>query len=102
MEEELKDRHFIQKLVQENLKEAQARMKMFVIRKRTDCEFEEGDKIYLRLRPYRQMSVAVRRNLNLSPRYYGPYSLTKNREGGVQVRFTPRLTNLSYFPCILP
>ena len=75
VEEELKDRHCIHKLVQENLKEAQARMKMFADRKRTDREFEEGDKVYLRLQPYRQMSVAVRRNLKLSPRYYGPYTI---------------------------
>ena len=75
VEEELKDRHFIHKLVQENLKEAQARMKMFADRKRTDREFEEGDKVYLRLQPYRQMSVAVRRNLKLSPRYYEPYTI---------------------------
>ena len=50
-------------------------MKMFADRKRTDREFEEGDKVYLRLWPYRQMSVAVRRNLKLSPRYYGSYTV---------------------------
>lgn len=73
VDEDLKDRHFIHKLVQENLKEAQVRMKMFAGCKRIDHEFEEGDKVYVRLRPYRQMSVAVKRNLKLSPRYYGPY-----------------------------
>ena len=69
MEEELKERHFIHKLVQENLKEAQVRMKMFVDHKRIDREFEEGDKVYLRLRPCCHVFVAVRRNLKLSPRY---------------------------------
>lgn len=48
---------------------------MFADCKRIDREFEEGDKVYVRLRPYRQMSVAVRRNLKLSPRYYGPYTV---------------------------
>ena len=79
MDEEIKDRHFIHKLVQENLKEAQARMKMFADRKRTDREFE-GDKVYLRLRPYHHMLIALRRNLKLSPRYYRPCTRSyKNR-----------------------
>ncbi|KAL6316337.1 hypothetical protein AAG906_017972 [Vitis piasezkii] len=35
--------------------------------------FNIGDLVYLRLQPYKQQSVVQRRNLKLSPRFYGPY-----------------------------
>lgn len=33
-------------------------------------EFEVGAWVYVRLQPYRQVSVALRRNAKLAPRYY--------------------------------
>jgi len=60
VEEELKSRDFILKLLQENLQEAQTRV---------------GDWVFLRLRPYRQMSAAFSKNLKLSPRYYGAFQV---------------------------
>ena len=40
---------------------------------RTDCAFAEGDWVYLRLQPYRQVTVSKRQSQNLAPKYYGPY-----------------------------
>jgi hypothetical protein len=34
-----------------------------------------GDWVYLRLQPYHQKSVALRWNLKLSPRFFGPYQI---------------------------
>jgi len=39
--------------------------------------FEVGHMVYLRLQPYKQSSVAARRNLKLSPRFYGPFSIIR-------------------------
>ena len=36
-------------------------------------EFEPGDFVYLKLQPFRQMSIQVRGNMKLSPRFYSPF-----------------------------
>ncbi|RVX03831.1 Transposon Tf2-8 polyprotein [Vitis vinifera] len=54
---------------------AQDRMKKFANIKRTARSFNIGDLVYLRLQPYKQQSVVQRRNLKLSPRFYGPYKV---------------------------
>jgi hypothetical protein len=50
-------------------------MKYFADKNRTPREFKVRDWVYLRLRPYRHMSISLRRNLKLSPRYYGPFKV---------------------------
>ena len=47
-------------LLKDNLATAQARMKFFADKKRTEREFLVGDWVYLKLQPYRQTSIALR------------------------------------------
>ena len=50
-------------------------MKYYANKKRTEREFQIGDEVYLKLQPYKQTSLALRNNLKLSSRYYGPYTM---------------------------
>ncbi|CAM8902825.1 unnamed protein product [Rhodiola kirilowii] len=68
-----------------NLYKAQQRMKHFADGKRTDCEFDVGDLVYVRLQPYRQHSVHRRRSPKLAQRFYGPYHIL-DRIGKVAYR----------------
>ncbi|KAK4394516.1 hypothetical protein Sango_1605900 [Sesamum angolense] len=38
-------------------------------------EFQIGDEVFLRLQPYKQTTVAMRRQLKLSAKYFGPYKV---------------------------
>jgi hypothetical protein len=55
----LKERDIMQQLLQQNLLQAQKRMKHQADKHRTERHFEVGDFVYLRLLPYIQTSVAA-------------------------------------------
>lgn len=76
-EDAVMHRHQFLQLLKDNLATAQARMKFFADKKRTEREFLVGDWVYLKLQPYRQTSIALRRNLKLSSKYYGPYLIVE-------------------------
>lgn len=63
----LQDRETTLKLLKEHLTTSQHRMKQIADGHRTEREFMVGDWVYLRLQPFRQVSVAFRRNANWRP-----------------------------------
>lgn len=65
----------MQQLLQDNLSKAQERMKLYADKRRSEREFQVGDIVFLKLQPYKQSSIYIRRNLKLSSKYYGPYKI---------------------------
>jgi hypothetical protein len=75
MEEWLRERALMTKLLQLHLERMQQRMKAQADKGRTERTFEVGDWVYLKLQPYLQSSVEHRSNYKLSFRFYGPYQI---------------------------
>lgn len=68
--------HVLVKLKKQLLK-AQQIMKRQADTQRRDIHFEVDDKVYLKLRPYMQKTLARRRNEKLSPHYFEPYEIVE-------------------------
>jgi hypothetical protein len=44
----------------------------------SECQFAEGDQVFLRLQPYKQTSLKVEHCQKLAPKFYGPYTVLKH------------------------
>ena len=72
-------------LLKQNFVAAQERMKVATDKHKTIREFAVGDWVYLKLYPYKQMSLRQKRLGKLSPRFYGPIQILQ-RVGNVSYK----------------
>lgn len=75
VDKELADRDEVLKELRCQLQISRNRMKKFADDRRTERSFDVGDFVYLRLQPYKQVSISLGRNFKLSPQYYGPFEI---------------------------
>ncbi|XP_026419476.1 uncharacterized protein LOC113315412 [Papaver somniferum] len=75
VKEYLQKRDGVLNLSRENLHKAQERMKPYADTKRVDRNFDVGDMVYLKLHPYKQSSIALRKNVKISAKYYVPFTV---------------------------
>lgn len=73
----LTQHHLILKLLKENLVRARNRMVQQANKKRKDKTFAVNQWVYLKLQPYRQISVKDRSSQKLAKRFYGPFRILK-------------------------
>ena len=55
----------------------QNQQKLYVDKGRVERQFEVGDMVYLRLQPYRQLSLKQKGAEKLKPRFYGSYRVIR-------------------------
>jgi hypothetical protein len=74
----LTTREAILHTLKENLVMAQNRMKQQADQGHSECQFAEGDQVFLRLQPYKQTSLKAEHCQKLVPKFYGPYTMLKH------------------------
>ncbi|GKD26288.1 ty3-gypsy retrotransposon protein [Tanacetum coccineum] len=85
VDDALIERDALLRLLKQNLLAAKNRMEVQANRRRRDVEFAVGDKVFVKLQPYRQLTLARRFSNKLAKRYYGPYEVVE-RVGKVAYR----------------
>lgn len=71
----LRQRNDTLALLKSNLQFAQARMKRYADKGLKDMAFQVGDWVFIRLHPYRQLSLHLQRHAILSRRFFGPFQV---------------------------
>ncbi|KAL4562009.1 hypothetical protein LXL04_034197 [Taraxacum kok-saghyz] len=72
---ELLDRDEVLRQLTVQLSRAQTIMKENADKKRRDVQFVTGEWVYVKLKPYRQMSVSSRVHQKLAARFFGPFQI---------------------------
>ncbi|KAH6798946.1 hypothetical protein C2S51_035430 [Perilla frutescens var. frutescens] len=85
--EELAERDLVLGHLREHLERAQQRMVKAAHQHRRELHFEVGQRVFIKLRPYRQNLLLARSSVKLAPKFYGPFEVVE-KIGSVAYRLS--------------
>lgn len=89
----LEERATMQNVIQQQLHRARQLMKNQAEKKRSFRQFQVGDRVFLKLQPYIQTSIAPRANHKLSYKFYGPFTIiAKVNDVAYKLELPPQAT----------
>jgi len=100
---QLEEHQKVVQILKENLSVAQNRMKQQADRNRTERSFEVGDWVFVKLQPYKQLSLRQKGKNKLAPKFYGPYQIIKKISQvayGLSLPDTSRVHNVFHVSCL--
>ena len=90
----IQDRNQMLDELKEQLAKAQNRMKVQADKHRRELELGVGEKVYLKVQPYKLKTLARRQNQKLSPRFYGPFEVLEKIGAAAYKLQLPSGTNI--------
>lgn len=76
LQEILVERDRLLNQLQANMTKSQQFMKHYADKHRRNEEFQVGELVLVKLQPYRQHSVALRKHQKIGLRYFGPFKIS--------------------------
>ena len=74
---QLEENQIVMQVAKDNLTMAQNRMKQQADQHRTEREFEVANWVFVRLQPYKQLSLRQQEKNKLSPKFFGPHQIIR-------------------------
>ena len=76
VEDRLQHQQEVLQILKDNMVTSKNKMKQQENQHRSERSFEKGDWVFLRMQPYKQMSLKqLNKDNKLTPKYYGPYKV---------------------------